>query len=302
MSASMLRLWQQRRALEALGRVALRALAGAGDVDAPAPAASEAGRWIEERVQGPSPSLARAFVAASGGDAAWYRGRAPWTMFAQWTFATLSRAMRELPWPVVRVLNQGVSVAHARAIPAGETLVVRARLASIERDERRAKIITEVETGPLSDPSALVAKVHAYLPLGKHAPSAARVARDEPDRPTDARELARWSLTRDAGRDFALLTGDVNPIHWLAPAARLAGFRAPILHGFATLARAVEALNRGVFVGDPSRLRSLEARFLRPLVLPARVSLYAARDARACWVADGPSGPPYLSVRYELSP
>ena len=88
--------------------------------------------------------------------------------------------------------------------------------------------------------------------------------------PLDAKEIAFLRLTGTAGRDFAALTGDVNPIHWFAPAARAAGFRGCILHGFRTLARTIEALNRRVFAGDPRALASIDVRFMRPLVLPAK--------------------------------
>jgi acyl dehydratase len=58
--------------------------------------------------------------------------------------------------------------------------------------------------------------------------------------------------------------------------ARAAGFPSTILHGFATLARAIEALNThgATLGGDPASTRTIDARFTKPLVLPARVSVY----------------------------
>ena len=92
--------------------------------------------------------------------------------------------------------------------------------------------------------------------------------------PVDAREIAFWRLSAHAGLDFAKLTGDFNPIHWVPPAAHAAGFRNVILHGFATLARAIEGMNRTLFAGDTNKLATIDVRFTRPLVLPARVGLY----------------------------
>ena len=101
-----------------------------------------------------------------------------------------------------------------------------------------------------------------------------------------------------AGLDFAKLTGDFNPIHWLAPYARASGFRAVILHGFSTFARSIEALNRSRFAGDPSKLTVIDARFSRPLVLPARVGIYVTNDG-GIWVGDAPGGGAYLEGRFE---
>jgi len=304
MAVSLLHLLSQKSALSALGRVAVRSLVTVSDA-APTqldvgPSVGE-GPWFEERAAAPSEALVRDFIKTSGGDTGWYRGAVPVGMFAQWTFGAVSRALSTLPWPMTRVLNAGVTIVSAGRIALGQPLLARARLARVELDERRAKISTEVETGPESDPAALRAVLHTYLPFGK--PSKDKGPRGtQPERADErARELAFWSLARTAGRDFALLTGDLNPIHWVAPIAKIAGFRSVILHGFASMARSIEGLNRAVFVGDPSRLATLDVRFLRPLVLPARVGLYLDRATQRFWIADGPTGPAYLSGSFGVT-
>ncbi len=114
--------------------------------------------------------------------------------------------------------------------------------------------------------------------------------------PANAHEIAFLRIREDAGLDFAKLTGDFNPIHWLKPYARAAGFRTVILHGFSTVARAIEALNRARFSGDPYRLQSIDVRLSRPLVLPARVGVYVSGDQ--IWVGDAPGGGVYLEGRF----
>jgi len=81
------------------------------------------------------------------------------------------------------------------------------------------------------------------------------------------------------------------------PWARAAGFTGTILHGFATLARALEGLFRARFAGAVDRLRVVDARFVRPLVLPARVGLYL--DANAFFVGEAPGARPYLAATFE---
>ena len=109
--------------------------------------------------------------------------------------------------------------------------------------------------------------------------------------PEDVRELAFWSIGPKAGLDFAKLTGDFNPIHWIAGYARASGFRNTILHGFSTFARAWEGLN-ATLLKDGSELTTFDAQFTRPLVLPARVGLYVTDDR--VYVGDAPGGPAYM--------
>jgi acyl dehydratase len=118
-------------------------------------------------------------------------------------------------------------------------------------------------------PSALEGGARA--PSDRQRPDRARVA-------ANARELSRFRLSSSAGLGFALLTGDLNPVHWLRPYARALGFDGTILHGFATLARVVEALQAALFDGRSDRLKVIDVRFTRPLCLPAEVGLYLAGD------------------------
>ena len=117
--------------------------------------------------------------------------------------------------------------------------------------------------------------------------------------PADSRELARIKLAANAGLEFAKLTGDFNPIHWLAPYAKSAGFRGCILHGFGTFALASSALVRGVLSGDGGGLRMIDVRFTRPMLLPARAGIYV-RTAGEVFVGDAPGGAAYLTGRYQI--
>jgi acyl dehydratase len=73
---------------------------------------------------------------------------------------------------------------------------------------------------------------------------------------------------------------------------RASGFPSVILHGFGTMARTLEALNRGVFAGDVTRLKKWSCRFTRPLVLPGKAGVYVLGNEVFVGVAHG--GPAYL--------
>ena len=280
--------------LRALGGVLFSSLSGAPSTTAPAlPAA-----WSEAVLPPRPESLVRDYVRHVGGDPSWYRGVLPPHMFPQWSFPLLARALAHLPYPTTRIVNAGCRIEAHAPLPAGEPLHVKVRLESIEDDGRKALIVQRIVTGTAKSPEAVVAELRAIVPLAKRDGASKKPESLRHTVPLDAKEIAFLRLRATAGRDFAALSGDVNPIHWFPPAARAAGFRGCILHGFGTLARTIEALNRRVFAGDPRALSAIDVRFVRPLVLPASVGVYVTRGGEA-FVGDAPGGGAYLEGRYE---
>jgi acyl dehydratase len=146
----------------------------------------------------------------------------------------------------------------------------------------------------------VIAEVYTVVRLGKGGGK--KGPRREPPRvPTGAQEVGRLRLSARAGLDFALLTGDFNPIHWIPLAARAAGFKRPILHGFGTLACAVEALTRNRLAGRTDRIDSVDVRFLKPLVLPAKVGVYVEPGQDGTHnlaVGVAPGGPAFMLGSY----
>jgi acyl dehydratase len=184
---------------------------------------------------------------------------------------------------MTKVLNQGCRIRVNQALPAGEPLRLTARLEDVREEPRKARIHTRLTTGTASAPDAVVADVFAVVPLPSRdgeggTGKGKRQRAPRPGIPLTATEITRRHFSTRAGRDFAFLTGDLNPIHWLRVAARAAGFKNTILHGFATLGWAWEGLLAHRLSGNDSRVGALEVRFVRPLVLPADVGLYVWDD------------------------
>lgn len=256
-------------ALVVAARIALQSKGrNGGGFQAPGP-------LLERTVAPPPRDLIADYVRHAGGRPASYRGTVPAHFFPYWAFPLMSRTLDGLPWDVSRVLNAGVSVSAA-PLPAKGPWRVTVRLQEVDEDDRRVLLGQRITTGPIEDPEALVANVRLLIPKA----GGPRGAKPPPQVvPVGARELATWRLPATSGRDFAVLTGDFNPIHWVRPAARAAGFQGCILHGFSTLARAVEGLNQNLFAGRVDALSGVDVRFARPLVLPGRVSLFVDGDA-----------------------
>jgi hypothetical protein len=64
------------------------------------------------------------------------------------------------------------------------------------------------------------------------------------------------------------------------------------------MARAIEGLNKNQFAGDVSRLKKWSCRFTKPLVLPAKASLYT--HGSDVFVGVAPGGPAYLVGSYGI--
>lgn len=245
-----------------------------------------------------SAALVRDYLHHVGGSPAAYRSELPGHLFSQWGFPLLTEALAEAPYDLRRGLNGGCRIVFHKPIPADEPLQLRARIESVQDDGYRALLEARLWTSTRSAPDALESTLRVFVPLKKREGG----SKNPPVRiADDARPIDTWKIAADAGVTFAALTGDINPIHWLKPAARAAGFKTPILHGFSTLARAIESLNAAHFSGDVHRLRSIDVRFTRPLLLPARPSVFLDGDTGFS-VGTAPGGPCFLTGTYEVAP
>lgn len=81
--------------------------------------------------------------------------------------------------------------------------------------------------------------------------------------------ISQWRLDAAAGRRYARLSGDWNPIHLTRWSARLMGMRAPIIHGMHTLAASCAALEGKT----GAHARAIDCRFQAPVALGGSVSL-----------------------------
>ena len=236
--------------------------------------------------------LVRDYIKHVGGDPNGYRRQVPAHLFPQWIFPLQSRGLEGIQYPLQRVLNGGCRLEMNAPLPVGEPFHATVHLVDIDDNGRRAVINQRAVTGTARHPEAVVANVYGIVPLGGGDKDKGKRKDERPRVPNVAKELARWRIGAKAGLEFAKLTGDFNPIHWIPPAARAAGFRNVILHGFSTMARAVEGLNRNLFAGDISQLALIDVKFTRPLVLPTEVGLYVVDEN--VFVGDAPGGPAYL--------
>jgi len=101
--------------------------------------------------------------------------------------------------------------------------------------------------------------------------------------PPAAQPAGEWSLAANAGRQYASLSGDWNPIHLWPWSARLLGLKAPIIHGMHTVAKACAMLEQR----EGRRLTTISARFRAPIPLGAGAELRLVEPAGSYQVWTG---------------
>lgn len=93
--------------------------------------------------------------------------------------------------------------------------------------------------------------------------------------PTQGRPAGEWLLAADAGRKYASVSGDWNPIHLWPWSARLLGMKAPIIHGMHTVAKVCSLLEQA----EGRRMTAISARFKAPIPLGYRAELWLPEPA-----------------------
>lgn len=260
------------------------------------------------------PSRVRAYLrATAGGGVGAFAGEdavvppffpATWeTGLALQMFAEMDR-----PLPLGAIVHASTEMVWTRPLRPGDVVRARMELDRVEpaRGGMRMTVLgrTWLGAGQLCCQSTSVFQVRTRSPRADRTPATPRADRREGTAPaTGWAELVRWELSGSAGRRYARASGDYNPIHLWAATARPFGFRAPILHGYAIVARAAHTLIEHRLQGDPSALRRMTIAFRAPLPLPATACFLVNDDGETRWfrVAAPGEGPVYAEGTYGAS-
>ncbi len=196
-------------------------------------------------------------------------------------FAVLGDARTADGLPVIEGMLDLVHLDHTIAVegvlPAERAdVTVAAELAGVE-DTEYGRVVT-VDVAVASPAGELAHLRERFAIRGRTGtaslPDPARAGGtlgDVRDTPRRSRVQTTFAAPDDL-RAFAQVSGDHNPIHTSAAAARLAGLGEPIVHGMWLSAAAQQAL-----AADGRRLVGWTTRFMSPLRLGATVELRADR-------------------------
>ncbi len=187
------------------------------------------------------------------------------------------------PFGAVGLVHLENRIVQRRPLGIGEELTIGVRPTPL-RPHPKGQTFT-LQTVVLAGDDVAWQSTSTFLRRGKPAAAVAEdsAARNEkrppeggdgeelPTVPADVPASAEWRLDGDLGRRYAGVSGDRNPIHMHALAAKPLGFPAAIAHGMWTKARCLAALGSRV----PDAF-AVEVRFRKPILLPARVGFASA--------------------------
>ncbi|GAA1268217.1 MaoC/PaaZ C-terminal domain-containing protein [Saccharothrix xinjiangensis] len=165
------------------------------------------------------------------------------------------------PFPLPGLVHVANRITRTRPLLVGEPLSLHVELADLRPHERGRQF--DVVTTASVDGEEVWVDVSTYLRRGGGSPSGERAGGD---RATAPEPTAVWRVPADAGRRYADVSGDRNPIHLHALTARAFGFRRAIAHGMWSKARCVAA-----FEGRLPDAVEVDVRFRAPVELPGRV-------------------------------
>ena len=107
-----------------------------------------------------------------------------------------------------------------------------------------------------------------YLVKRKKKKSQSSTKRVLPEIITHPDREESWSLEKGLGRKYADISDDHNPIHKSKTAARLAGFKSPIIQGWYLISRAAQVVQ----AYNNKTLKQIEVSFVKPVFLPGTYS------------------------------
>ncbi|MFE9932644.1 MaoC/PaaZ C-terminal domain-containing protein [Streptomyces sp. NPDC005533] len=200
---------------------------------------------------------------------------------AEQTVAALTAAE---PGPV-SVVHLGQDIRTVRPVRPGETVRVSLEVAGVRKEPRGARIALRVrlvgEDGPepfaeLTISALLVGAtlLESFGDIGVGPAAPVPAGAGEP-------QSAVHVLSTDWITAYAHASGDLNPIHLDADAARGAGFDTVIAHGMSVVALAVEEAVDRFAAGDCARVRGLGCRFSAPVPPGVPLEIVLQPDAGA---------------------
>jgi acyl dehydratase len=193
------------------------------------------------------------------------------------------------PFPLVGLVHVANSVTVTRPVGAGEQVSFTVHAADLRPHPagRQLDLLAEARVAGETVWSAR----STYLRRGKPDGAAPERKKSEP-KSEPSGSAAQVRVPESIGRKYGAVSGDRNPIHMHALAAKAFGFPRAIAHGMWLKARTLAALE-----GRLADAFTVDVAFKTPVLLPSTVAISTERDGSgwALDVRDARSGKPHLS-------
>ncbi|MEO6021240.1 MAG: MaoC/PaaZ C-terminal domain-containing protein [Knoellia sp.] len=178
-------------------------------------------------------------------------------------------ARKSFPFPLVGLVHVENTITVRRTLTTENVLDIAVSAENL-RDHPKGRQVDLVTEATVEGESVWSGR-STYLARGKSNSEAERGSQAPPMPQGVA--AAQWSLPGDLGRQYAAISGDVNPIHLYSLTAKAMGFPSAIAHGMWTYARVLGALGRTA--NGPS---TSHVWFKKPVLLPGKVDFVVDRS------------------------
>lgn len=175
----------------------------------------------------------------------------------------------DFPLPLPGLVHLTNTVDHRRPIVAGRPYTVTAQAVGLVPHHAGTAVdlaVSVVEDDAPEGAEPAWEGVSRYLARGVHL-SPLRPERPEREESDPGLPTAQWTFGAGAGRRYAAVSGDWNPIHLSGPSAKAFGQKGAIAHGMLLAARMLQGR-------EPAQAAfTWDIEFAAPVVLPARVDV-----------------------------
>lgn len=184
----------------------------------------------------------------------------------------------DFPLPLLGMVHLSHEVRHHSPIEIGQSLQILSRAQQLAPHRRgtQVELIIEIYPGEADVNSAgtdelLYSSVSTYLGMGSYLFSKEQAPRTEREEFIAPAKTGLWTLGADAGRQYAAVSGDYNPIHISGLTAKALGQKRTIVHGMYSAARMLEGRE------PESAGHQWSITFEAPITLPGKVAFSAER-------------------------
>lgn len=174
----------------------------------------------------------------------------------------------DFPLAAMGMVHVSNKIEQFQAMPQDANYDVSVEIKTIDETERGYEfdLVTEFQS---PDGTLVWRGITSILSRRSDKSSSGNKKKPPAPKPSSMPELNSWTLKSNLGRRYAMVSGDINPIHLTGPTAKLLGFKRAIIHGMWTLARS--AADIPVNTQAPG---VLEVEFKTPLFLPGKGKLH----------------------------
>jgi acyl dehydratase len=189
----------------------------------------------------------------------------------------------DFPFAVMGLVHIANRIEQRRPVVAGETVELRVHAEGLADHERGRQF--DIVSEALAAGERIWLEHSTYLRREGGGGSSSK--RESPGPP---RGGAVWRVPGDAGRRYAAISGDRNPIHLHPLTARLFGQPKPIAHGMWLEARCLAALE-----GRVPDACAVDVRFKLPVPLGSKVAFVTRDGGREFELVSARDGRPHVS-------